>query len=151
MVRQNPGLKDAVCKEIPEYMHIDIELFSAYALENGVAKIRIDGCVIPDNTVKTYDYLLLCTAIKKAVFIELKGNKVKTAIEQLPATLDNEKVKKPLEHYKIKAYAVVTIFPKSNTGTQTMQDKFRERHKEYPLMVVNSSHTCDLLSGNQNK
>jgi hypothetical protein len=42
MVKQNPGLKDAVCKEIPESMHVDIEYFSAYALENGRAVDIID-------------------------------------------------------------------------------------------------------------
>jgi ABC-type cobalamin/Fe3+-siderophores transport system ATPase subunit len=42
MVKQNPGLKDAVCKEIPESMHIDIERFSAYSLENGRAVSIID-------------------------------------------------------------------------------------------------------------
>ncbi|MDR1106772.1 MAG: ATP-binding protein, partial [Treponema sp.] len=35
IVKQNPGLKDAVCKIIPESMHIDIESFSAYSLKDG--------------------------------------------------------------------------------------------------------------------
>jgi predicted ATPase len=42
MVKQNPGLKEAVCKEIPESMHIDIEHFSAYSLENSRAVDIID-------------------------------------------------------------------------------------------------------------
>jgi hypothetical protein len=42
LVKQNPGLKEAVCKIIPESMHIDIEHFSAYALENGKATDIID-------------------------------------------------------------------------------------------------------------
>jgi hypothetical protein len=46
-----------------------------------VEKIRIDGCVINDNNLKKCDYLLLCAEIKKAVFVELKGNKVMIAIE----------------------------------------------------------------------
>jgi hypothetical protein len=110
-----------------------------------VAKIRIDGCVIKDNTVKKCDYLLLCVEIKRAVFVELKGNKVETAIEQLLVTLDNETVKKPLEHYEKRAYAVVTVFPKSNTGIQNAQDRFAR--KGCRLKVVKSSHTYDLLSG----
>jgi hypothetical protein len=110
-----------------------------------VAKIRIDGCVIPDNMVKKCDYLLLCAEIRKAIFVELKGNKVETAIEQLLATLDNETVKKPLEHYEKRAYAVVTVFPKSNTGIQNAQHRFAR--KGCRLKVVKSSHTYDLLSG----
>jgi ABC-type cobalamin/Fe3+-siderophores transport system ATPase subunit len=42
IVKQNPGLKDAVCKEIPESMHINIEHFSAYLLKDGGAKNIID-------------------------------------------------------------------------------------------------------------
>jgi hypothetical protein len=42
MVKQNPGLKEVVSKEIPESMHIDIEHFSAYSLENGKAASIID-------------------------------------------------------------------------------------------------------------
>jgi hypothetical protein len=42
MAKQNPGLKEAVCKEIPKSMHIDIEHFSAYSLENGKATSIID-------------------------------------------------------------------------------------------------------------
>jgi hypothetical protein len=37
IVKQNPALKDEVCKAIPESMHIDIDRFSAYSLENGKA------------------------------------------------------------------------------------------------------------------
>jgi ABC-type ATPase involved in cell division len=43
MVQQNPALKDAVCRVIPESMHVDIEQFSAYSLENGRAKSIVDG------------------------------------------------------------------------------------------------------------
>jgi ABC-type cobalamin/Fe3+-siderophores transport system ATPase subunit len=35
IVKQNSSLKDAVCKIIPESMHIDIERFSAYSLKDG--------------------------------------------------------------------------------------------------------------------
>jgi ABC-type cobalamin/Fe3+-siderophores transport system ATPase subunit len=42
LVKQNPGLKDAVCNVIPESMHIDIERFSAYSLDNGKTESIID-------------------------------------------------------------------------------------------------------------
>jgi energy-coupling factor transporter ATP-binding protein EcfA2 len=42
IVKQNPCLQDAVCKEIPESMHIDIERFSAYSLKDGRAVSIID-------------------------------------------------------------------------------------------------------------
>jgi hypothetical protein len=42
IVKQNPRLKDAVCREIPESMHIDIEWFSAYSLKDGRSVSIID-------------------------------------------------------------------------------------------------------------
>jgi hypothetical protein len=111
-----------------------------------VAKIRIDGCIITDNAVKKCDYLLLCAEIKKAIFVELKGNKVTTAIEQLSATLDNEIIKTPLEHYEKRSYAVATGNP-VYSRFQNVQDRFNKKHKGCMLRVVASPHTCDLLSG----
>jgi predicted ATPase len=42
IVKQNPPLKEAVCKEIPESMRIDINRFAAYTLENGRSASIID-------------------------------------------------------------------------------------------------------------
>jgi hypothetical protein len=42
ITRQKPGQKDAVCREIPESMHINIECFSAYSLKDGRAENIID-------------------------------------------------------------------------------------------------------------
>jgi hypothetical protein len=83
---------------------------------------------------------------KKAILVELKGNKVKTAIEQLSATLDNETLKTPLARYKKRAYAVVTGNP-ILSRFQNAQDRFTRKHKGCMLRVVKSSHTYDLLSG----
>jgi predicted ATPase len=43
IVKQNPALKEAVCKAIPESMHIDIDRFAAYTLEDGSAVSIIDN------------------------------------------------------------------------------------------------------------
>ncbi|MDR1287143.1 MAG: ATP-binding protein [Treponema sp.] len=53
IVKQNPGLKDAVCKIIPESMHIDIESFSAYSLKDGRAESIIDEetCLINADAI----------------------------------------------------------------------------------------------------
>jgi hypothetical protein len=111
-----------------------------------VEKIRVDGCVISDNTVKKCDCLLLCAKIEKAVLVELKGNKVETAIEQLSATLDNEIIKTALAHYEKKAYAVVTGNPVSSRF-QNAQTIFSQKHKGCTLKVVRSPHACEPLSG----
>jgi hypothetical protein len=111
------------------------------------AKIRIDGCVITGNAVKKCDYLLLCGKIKKAIFVELKGNKVMAAIEQLSATLDNEIIKVPLALYEKRAYAVVTGSLIHLSNIQNMQDRFNKQHHQCTLRVVRSPHACDLISG----
>jgi hypothetical protein len=71
---------------------------------------------------------------------------VKTAIEQLSATLDNKTVKTPLEQYEKRAYAVVTNIPTPSTDIQNKQDEFK-RHKQCTLKVVKSSHVYDFISG----
>jgi hypothetical protein len=112
-----------------------------------VAKIRIDGCVITGSAVKKCDYLLLCAEIKKAIFVELKGNKVEAAIKQLSATLDNKIIKEPLAQYEKRAYAVVTGNPIPLSKIQNIQDKFNKQHNNCELRVVKSSHAYSLLSG----
>jgi hypothetical protein len=112
-----------------------------------VAKIKIDGCIITGGAVKRCDYLLLCTKIKKAIFVELKGAKVMTAIEQLSATLDNKMIKKPLAQYEKRAYAVVTGNPIPLSKIQNIQAGFNKRYHQCTLRVIRSSHTCDLISG----
>jgi hypothetical protein len=58
-----------------------------------VERIKIDGCRIKDTRVKKCDYLLLyCHTEQNAVFVELKGNKVATAIEQLSAAFDHGQI-----------------------------------------------------------
>jgi hypothetical protein len=112
-----------------------------------IAKIKIDGCAITDISVKKCDYLLLCTEIKKAVFVELKGNKAATAIEQLSATLGNETVKTPLAQYVKRAYAVVMRNSIPQSRLQNIQDKFNKKHKGCMLRVVESTHTYDFMTG----
>jgi predicted ATP-dependent endonuclease of OLD family len=43
IAKQKPALKDAVCMEIPESMHVNIECLSAYSLKDGRAENIIDG------------------------------------------------------------------------------------------------------------
>jgi Icc-related predicted phosphoesterase len=114
-----------------------------------VAKIRIDGCVITGNAVKKCDYLLLCADIKTAVFVELKGKDVITAIEQLSETLGNTIIKPAIEGYTRNAYAVVAqgaLIPKLTTMIQNEKTRFRKR-KDCRLEVVTSPANRDLIGG----
>jgi hypothetical protein len=145
------------CREFEEKRKLIVceEKQTKITFSNGsgetVAKIKIDGCVITDKAVKKCDYLLLCTEREKAVFVELKGNKVATAIEQLSATLDNETIKTPLARYVKRAYAVVTKNVVSQTRIQNIQNKFNKNHKGCTLRVVESAHTYDLMTGDTSR
>jgi hypothetical protein len=111
-----------------------------------VEKIRIDGCVIIGKDVKKCDCLLLCAGIKKAVLVELKGNKVMTAIEQLSATLDNKIIKIPLVQYEKAAYAVVTRISIPSTMIQNEQVKFNKK-QNCVLRIVETAHVYNLING----
>jgi hypothetical protein len=109
-----------------------------------VAKIKIDGCVIKDNNVRKCDYLVLCSNEKMAIFVELKGNHVADAIEQIEATLDNGSIKNNLLDYKpFFAYAVL-IKRTPGFDTQIQQAMVRLAKKHCKLEVVNSNKEKDL-------
>jgi hypothetical protein len=53
-----------------------------------VAKIRVDDGIVPDKRTKKCDYLVVNWDLAHSFFIELKGNNLARAIEQINATLD---------------------------------------------------------------
>jgi hypothetical protein len=115
-----------------------------------VEKIKIDGGVITDNTIKKCDYLVSCLDIKIAILVELKGNKVTDAIEQLSATLDNTIIKAAINGYTKYAYAVVahgSLVPKINTKIQNDKARFGNQ-KQCRLEVVTSPANRNLITGN---
>jgi hypothetical protein len=93
-----------------------------------IAKIHIDGGVIKSQNCLKCDYLLLCEKERLlAVFVELKGNKVMHAIDQLEATFENATIRTPLTTYKRYAYAVAARVPKFDTQIQAAKDRFRKK------------------------
>jgi hypothetical protein len=118
-----------------------------------VEKIKIDGGVIKDDTVKKCDYLISCVDIEIpipiaiAILVELKGNKVTDAIKQLSATLDNTIIKAAINGYTKYAYAVVAQFPIASTKAQDEEYSFRKKWKDCSLKVVSSHKEHDLITG----
>ena len=89
-----------------------------YILQNPcqkkVCKIRIDGCVIPSQSQRKCDYLMIVCESKLAneqqsdiYFIELKGRDLISAVEQLTQTIKHFQTEK----YKImgKVFARVVL------------------------------------------
>ncbi|WP_157162625.1 hypothetical protein [Cylindrospermum stagnale] len=70
----------------------DINNKQEYRLDNSnkleICKLRVDGCLITDQEGKKCDYLILACQDKLAFFVELKGQDLKEAIEQIDSALD---------------------------------------------------------------
>ncbi|MFZ4555350.1 MAG: hypothetical protein ACOYN8_03080 [Pseudanabaena sp.] len=76
-----------------------------YILQNPskkkICKVRIDGCVIPSQSQRKCDYLMIVCESKSVneqasdiYFIELKGRDLISAVEQLTQTIEYFKAKK---------------------------------------------------------
>jgi hypothetical protein len=144
---ENYKIKDNLSKIVCEEHGTKITFHNTK--KKTVEKIKIDGGVIKDNTVRKCDYLVSCVDIKIpiAIFVELKGNKVTDAIEQLSATLDNTIIKAAIKGYKKYAYAVVVHFPKASTKIQDEEGRFRKKWNDCSLKVVSSHKEHDLITG----
>ncbi len=94
-------------------------------------KITVDGCEI--TTGKRCDYLLLIKEFE--CFIELKGQDIKKAIEQIETTikkLSADKIEK-----KKKSYIICTRSPMTSATIQNLQLKFRKRFNSE--LIIQSS------------
>lgn len=104
--------------------------------------IKVDGCAIVDNKTLRCDYLLVPTN-KVEIYVELKGSKIKHAVEQIESTIrllsDNpQKIKKL-------CFVVSTRVPKLTTTIQQLKIKF-SKHYNASLIVNNTPDTYDLSS-----
>ena len=78
IVKQNPKYKEAVCKIIPESMHVDIDCFSAYSLADGkaVSIINRENNIIDAETIDGVSESIGETFSKLLdIEFENKGNK----------------------------------------------------------------------------
>lgn len=118
------------CKTVTDKIIVLSEKRSKFILHNPhtriVAKIAFDGCKDYSASGKRCDHvLLLHEADKKAaLFIELKGNKLPHAIQQLEASVQTLKMKKPCQIY---AYVVTTRSPMISTEIQNEKHRLRKQ------------------------
>lgn len=140
------------CVEIVDHPNVKVE-------ENGkkfialnpnrkeVLRIKIDGCVINDNTTNKCDFLIIDTQKDNAYFIELKGKNVKHAIKQLTDTIEkinNTSNKYISEKFSGKfAFAVLSHCPLPSLEINLMQKEFSK--KKIKLVIKNKEihHSLD--------
>ena len=85
-----------MCTQMTSHKIIKVkENHSSFKLHNKpkltIQKIKVDGCLVEDETQKRCDYLFVIPSYaqknKRAIYVELKGNGITDAIHQLEATL----------------------------------------------------------------
>lgn len=112
-----------------------------------VLRIKIDGCVINDNTTNKCDFLIIDPQKDNAYFIELKGKNVKHAIKQLNDTI--EKIDNLSNKYISKsfsgkfAFAILSQCPLASVEIQNIQKEFSK--KKIKLVIKNKEihHNLD--------
>lgn len=109
-----------------------------------ILAVEVDHCL--PITGKKCDYLLIDQEDNVAHFIELKGNKIMDALEQLENAI--QVISNPVNNYinreftRKHAYVVATqVNPKLTTEIQRAQKSFKEKYNVAKLVVRNN--TCE--------
>ena len=111
-------------------------------------RIKVDGCVITDNGSRCDFLILIYTESHQLTdqhFIELKGNKIEKAIEQLKNCF--ERFKK-ITFYRRYAYIVSSHVPRSSTKIQQYKYDFKKKFRSN-LFIKNREIQVDVLLENQ--
>lgn len=111
------------------------EMRSKLIIENKnqvtATKVEVDGCEI--TTGIRCDYLYLINDLE--LFIELKGQDIQHALEQLEATIN--KLSKDAKGQKKKSFIICTRSPLNSASIQNFRVKFRKRFNSH--LIVKSS------------
>lgn len=94
--------------------------------EKYIYQVKVDGCLIPKEAVKC-DYLFeINNPISAVLYIELKGNDVKHAYEQLIATV--EFCKNAHQTLKRQCHIVHSSSPKMSSTAQVLKKKLNDKY-----------------------
>lgn len=98
--------------------------------------IEIDGCVFKETDGKKCDYLVLQATQKIAIFVELKGKDISSAVQQILATFDKLEIYLP--DYKVFARIVGKSLPNiENTPNKNiLEKKLKTKNKKYAEIEV---------------
>jgi len=100
--------------------------------------IRVDGCLIVDNSTKRCDYLFELEAMNEVLYVELKGKNIVKAYEQLTATIKACSD----EHNGLlrKGFIVASRVPRSGPQIQILK-KQMSKTLAVQLYVSTNKHT----------
>lgn len=118
---------EIICKEKGRTFHLHTNNAS-------FAKVKIDGGVVAENTSELRcDYLIIKQKTEDIeIFVELKGNKITKAMEQLIASYDKYANKRPkTKHY---ACIVSSRYPQKDTSIQIAEAKLMKKFRQKPYI-----------------
>ncbi len=91
-----------------------------------IYQVKVDGCLIPKQALKC-DYLFeINNPISAVLYIELKGNDIKHAYEQLIATV--EFCKTSHQTVKRECHIVHSSSPKISSTAQVLKKKLKDKY-----------------------
>lgn len=97
-------------------------------------KIKYDGCLYK-GVDEHCDFIFTVNQnndIEEWIFVELKGKKIKKAIEQIGATIDQIK-----PNSKISAFVVSSRVPRASKETAIAKERFAKKYKCIPTVKNN--------------
>ncbi|TWI15646.1 hypothetical protein [Sphingobacterium siyangense] len=132
------------CKDIYAILGGDMDCYSnsSVAFENGkkfvinnrskksICKIHIDNCLFKDNNIRKCDFFFAIKEDQKFYLVELKGQSLDDAVEQIKSTFDilNSKIKKRTQDFI--GVIVSSAVPKAaDQKFKTLQQKIFKEHK----------------------
>lgn len=96
-------------------------------------KVTVDGCEITSGIRCDY----MCLIKDSEIYIELKGQDIKHAIEQLETTI--KKLSSNIETQKKKSFIICTRSPLTSASIQNVRVKFRKKYNS-EFIVKSSPH-----------
>ncbi|WP_434036042.1 hypothetical protein [Formosa sp. 4Alg 33] len=130
-------MKDSCCDINNNKLVVFEETRSRLVIENidkvEAIKVTVDGCEITKGIRCDFMYIIKDTEI----YIELKGQDIKHAIEQLEATI--KKLSSNPKTKKKKSFVICTRSPLSSASIQNVRVKFRKNYNS-DFIVKSSPH-----------
>lgn len=128
-------MKDECCITNTNKLVVFEEARSRLVIENKdevkATKVTVDGCEITTGIRCDYMYLIKDSEI----YIELKGQDIKHAIEQIEATI--KKLSSNSKEQKKKSFVICTRSPLTSASIQNIRVKFRKHYNSE--FIVKSS------------
>ncbi|WP_332452426.1 hypothetical protein [Chryseobacterium aquaticum] len=97
--------------------------------------VKVDGCEINDKSIRC-DFLHIAKDVE--FYIELKGQDLKHALEQIKATIKKLSSNKKL--FPKRSYIICTRSPLSSTEIQNYKREFKKDYNS-ELIIKSSPHT----------